>query len=239
MDSNGNGLLSLAEIDKGVRDLKLPMLFSIKPVILRAFVAAKDMQPGGNNDYVERSEYRHLLKYLRMYFEYWIAFDRIDADKDRRLSIEEFKKASETLKKWGIKTDNLDEQWAECDADGKGKVLFDEFCNWAIKKGLDLDDDDDVDEEIEKKTMKIVRSQKVIKRRKQSVQAPKIGDSNKDKDTAIWAELRDKLPWKQTEKHRHLRAIQFRKIDFNGNGYISLAELDKGLRDVIKLPALF
>ena len=35
-------------------------------------------------------------------------------------------------------------QWKECDADGHGKVLFDEFCNWAIRKSLDLDDDDDV-----------------------------------------------------------------------------------------------
>ena len=25
-------------------------------------------------------------------------------------------------------------------------ILFDEFCEWAIKKNLDLDDDDDVDD---------------------------------------------------------------------------------------------
>jgi len=37
-----------------------------------------------------------------------------------------------------------EDQWKKCDADGAGKVLFDEFCNWAIKLSLDLDDDDDV-----------------------------------------------------------------------------------------------
>lgn len=36
-------------------------------------------------------------------------------------------------------------QWSECDSDGKGMVLFDEFAQWAINKNLDLDDDDDDD----------------------------------------------------------------------------------------------
>jgi len=29
--------------------------------------------------------------------------------------------------------------------DGKGMVLFSEFCDWAIKKSLDLEDDDNDD----------------------------------------------------------------------------------------------
>lgn len=37
-DGNSNGILSLAEVDKGVRDiLMLPELFDLKPVIIRAF----------------------------------------------------------------------------------------------------------------------------------------------------------------------------------------------------------
>ena len=39
---NGNGYISLAEIDKGMRDVVvLPNLFAAKPVIMRAFMAAK------------------------------------------------------------------------------------------------------------------------------------------------------------------------------------------------------
>ncbi len=39
---NNNGYLSLAEVDKGVRDIiKLPALFELKPVLIRAFTAAK------------------------------------------------------------------------------------------------------------------------------------------------------------------------------------------------------
>ena len=79
LDVNGNGFLSLAEVDKGVKDImRLPNLFKMKPVLLRAFNAAKACVPSKNkrhgDDYVEKAEYRFLLKYLRQYCEYFVAF---------------------------------------------------------------------------------------------------------------------------------------------------------------------
>ncbi len=66
-DPNGNGYLSLAEVHKGCRDvLGLPEIYENKPVMMRAFQAAK----GANNakskselgqHYIERSEFRSLL----------------------------------------------------------------------------------------------------------------------------------------------------------------------------------
>jgi len=42
-DPNGNGYLSLAEIQKGILDvLELKSLFECKPAILRAFTLTKD-----------------------------------------------------------------------------------------------------------------------------------------------------------------------------------------------------
>lgn len=86
MDVNGNGYLSLAEIDKGMRDvIELPELFELKPVLLRAFEKAKTKEKATNkysDDYISSSEYKWLLKYLRMYYEYWVAFDRVDKDND-------------------------------------------------------------------------------------------------------------------------------------------------------------
>ena len=35
------------------------------------------------------------------------------------------------------------------------------------------------------------------------------------------------------------RAHAFRRMDVNGNGILSLAEVDKGVRDVFKLGSLF
>ena len=40
------------------------------------------------DDYVSRAEFRYLLQYLRQYYEYWVAFDSVDEDDDRRISME-------------------------------------------------------------------------------------------------------------------------------------------------------
>ena len=66
---NNNGVLSLAEIDKGIIDaMNLPRLFDLKPVIIKAFITAKDKVKSRHSygdDYVSRGEFRLLLKYLR------------------------------------------------------------------------------------------------------------------------------------------------------------------------------
>jgi len=85
--------------------LLLPQLFDAKPVMLRAFNAAKNKVKSNSRhgkDYVEKKEFRYLLEYLRQYYEYWIAFDLIDYDSDKRISFGEFKDAIPNLEKWGI-----------------------------------------------------------------------------------------------------------------------------------------
>ena len=58
-DVNGNGYLSLAEVDKGMRDVvQLPALFELKPVLMRAFQASKQKLKSNNehgDDYVSRA----------------------------------------------------------------------------------------------------------------------------------------------------------------------------------------
>lgn len=90
MDMNGNNYLSLAEIDKGCRDvLQLPELFDTKPVIMRAYQAARAKFASKHtygDDYVSKAEFRYLLIYLREYYEYWENFQFIEVDGDRRIS---------------------------------------------------------------------------------------------------------------------------------------------------------
>lgn len=56
---NNNGYLSLAEIDRGLLDvIRIPRLFDTKPVIMRAFQAAKNKIKAKNphgDDYVSRA----------------------------------------------------------------------------------------------------------------------------------------------------------------------------------------
>ena len=136
-DVNGNGYVSLAEVDKGMRDVvRLPKLFDLKPVLMRAFMAAKTYYKSNSkhgDDYVSKMEFRILLKYLRQYYELWEAFDKIDTSDDRRVSHSEFIAAKPLLERWGINMSNPEAQWRKCDADGGGMVLFIEFADWGIK----------------------------------------------------------------------------------------------------------
>lgn len=149
MDLNNNGCLSLAELDGGVIDaLGCRDLFNVKPVLIRAFNAAKNLtgdQEGVMADYVQFEEFRALLSYLRQYFEYWVMFDRIDTSSDRRVNFEEFQQALGEIKKWGVEVADPVAAFNEIDMDGHGMILFDEFANWAISHSLDLEDDDDAE----------------------------------------------------------------------------------------------
>jgi len=130
-----------------------------------------------------------------MYYEYWVAFDQIDKDGDKRLTFKEFKWASPQLTNWGIDMSNPQAQWKKCDADGHGKVLFDEFCNWAISQSLDLDDDDDeadsvIDvQDINRRDATQERLKKYKRDNKAKTQE-KHDAGKKKYDNKIWAELK-------------------------------------------------
>lgn len=150
IDINGNGYVSLAELDKGLRDaLPIPTLFDLKKVLIRAFNAAKNKVPPKtkhSDDYIEWMEFRICLVYLRQYFEYYVMFCRVDTSDDFKIDINEFKKALPTLEKWGIKIKDAQAEFNKIDKNKGGVIMFDEFCQYAIKKNLDLEDDDNFDD---------------------------------------------------------------------------------------------
>ena len=45
-----------------------------------------------------------------------------------------------------------------------------------------------------------------------------------------------RLPTKKTKEDKIRRKKLFKDFDPNGNGYLSLAEIDKGVRDVLAIP---
>eukprot|EP01091_Cochliopodium_minus_P013562 TRINITY_DN4397_c0_g1_i1.p1 TRINITY_DN4397_c0_g1~~TRINITY_DN4397_c0_g1_i1.p1 ORF type:complete len:189 (-),score=59.48 TRINITY_DN4397_c0_g1_i1:78-644(-) len=151
-DVNGNNILSLAEVDKGVRDaLNLPELFKVKPVIMRAFQAAKNAvkntEKKSNDEYIEKSEFRILLCYLRQYFELYDMFSVINSDGDKFIDYNEFVAGLPKLKVWGFNVTDPRKTFDEIDLDKGGKIRFDEFCHFAIKHNLDIDTDDDFQDE--------------------------------------------------------------------------------------------
>eukprot|EP00744_Colponema_vietnamica_P001639 GILI01002695.1.p1 GENE.GILI01002695.1~~GILI01002695.1.p1 ORF type:complete len:227 (+),score=74.22 GILI01002695.1:45-683(+) len=149
-DPNGNGLLSLAEIDKGCREMGMAELTpNLSPILMRAYMKARDIGTKNGDaqdrpDFVNRAEFRLLLVYIYDYFELNVAFDEIDTSDDRRVTIDEFKKAVPKLQQWGISISDPEAEFKQIDKNGGGVVLFDEFSEWAIAKHLDVDGKENV-----------------------------------------------------------------------------------------------
>eukprot|EP01063_Lacrimia_lanifica_P039279 TRINITY_DN859_c0_g7_i2.p1 TRINITY_DN859_c0_g7~~TRINITY_DN859_c0_g7_i2.p1 ORF type:complete len:239 (+),score=141.42 TRINITY_DN859_c0_g7_i2:76-792(+) len=145
MDINGNKYLSLAEVDKGVRDIiACDQIFRSKPAILRAFNAVKGTAPSytkHSDHYVTFREFRILLKALLQMFELFVMF-KIVGGEDRRISREEFTAAAPKFEEWGCDISDPDAMFDEVDSDGHGMILFKEFVEWGIRQGLDTEQED-------------------------------------------------------------------------------------------------
>eukprot|EP00966_Prymnesium_polylepis_P261638 6043903-Prymnesium_polylepis.1 len=135
-DVNGNGHLSLSEVELGLRMMMgssgETVVDALGPAIARAFHAAKDSSTAGSSQqFVEFTEFRLLLVYLKRYTELLRLFDMIDTTDDRRINFQEFQAAMPQLQRWGVIVEDAAAEFAKMDADKSGKVLFDEFSGCA------------------------------------------------------------------------------------------------------------
>lgn len=132
IDYNGNGMVSLAEIDNLVVD-RFPDLDN-KPALMRAYKATTR----GGDDYVQKHEFRALLRNLLYFSKVWALFEVADSDDDRRMDFGEFQVAYPKL---GIQLTqgSAKEEFEFMDRNGGGFVLFNEFCRWVAEKRCPLE----------------------------------------------------------------------------------------------------
>jgi len=149
-DKNNNGFISYIEALQGVKEaLNLSEVSECKPVIYRAFVAAKNSQRNKaklSNEFIELNEFRYFLCFIRQYYEYYQMFSYIDTDGNSSISYNELKAAIPILNQWGLKIGDVNKVFRDIDIDNSKSIKFDEFCSWAIKKKLDLVGDSFFDE---------------------------------------------------------------------------------------------
>ncbi|GBB93054.1 hypothetical protein RclHR1_02100003 [Rhizophagus clarus] len=127
-DYNGNGILSLAEIDKAVIEI-YPHLAEDKPAIMRAYKATDTSQDG----FVDFKEFGRLIDLLHYYNNLYQIFKELDIDNDRRIDFNEFKKGHELMGIDVSSTKELKKKFDEIDTNHGGHILFDEFCIYAAK----------------------------------------------------------------------------------------------------------
>jgi hypothetical protein len=62
---------------------------------------------------------------LIQYYDYWLAFQSLDQNNDRKVSPVEFKAIGHVLARWGIEVNNPTLVFKEIDANNGGYILFD------------------------------------------------------------------------------------------------------------------
>ncbi len=133
-DANGNGALSLAEIDAVVVD-RWPH-FNHKPSLMRAYRAA-DVNGDG---FIKRREFHLLLEYLIYFTDLWDLFDAVDTTHDHRLNFSEFHAAAEKLR-LDASEEELEQAFITMDMQdgGQGFVLFEAFSKWCAHRHINAE----------------------------------------------------------------------------------------------------
>ena len=154
LNEYGNGYMSLKRLNVQLTNyLDLPEILRNKGPIKLAFDAASDKYARNGikkeDNLLEWMEFRIFLVYLRQYFEYWEMFQRIDSSGDLKITLDEFRKAIPKMKEWGveIRENEAEKEFNNIKVDNEDTISFEEFCNFAIQKSLDLIEDDDFDDE--------------------------------------------------------------------------------------------
>ncbi|KAH8061230.1 hypothetical protein JL721_8891 [Aureococcus anophagefferens] len=138
LDVNGNNMVSLAELDKLIVDdieKKGGARFAgmdNKPALLRTYYAT--CSGGYEDDYIEKHEFRAMLRNLFFFTKLWTIFQEVDSSekyKDRRITLPEFQRfcASNDL---GVTAtaDQAADMFRDADVNDGGMLLFDEFCKF-------------------------------------------------------------------------------------------------------------
>lgn len=200
-DPNGNGMLSLAELDKAV--LEMWPTFNNKPAIMRAYKAADKNRTG----FVSKGEFPYFMHYLVHFTNLWVSFATSDKSGDRRVSLQEFLAAAPSF---GIKSEaEARSTFAAMDTNHGGYVLFEEFADFMAHTRAEY------------ATSKFDGRSSKGASQKQS----KGGSSSAAPPSGPRLGADEKIPIPSNSSIKEL----FNRLDPNANGKLSLAELDKGV----------
>jgi len=140
-DFNGNGMCSLAEIDKMVIE-QFPALHHPRALI-RAYKKATAADPtrsykGNADSFIQRQEFVCLLKNIIYFNRVFAVFEAIDTGDDHRIDVGEFKKGLPLLG-LHLSAHDAEATFRQIDRDGGGQLLFEEFCAWLERTHAPVD----------------------------------------------------------------------------------------------------
>ncbi|CAF1266037.1 unnamed protein product [Rotaria sordida] len=124
---NGNGMLSLAKIDRAII-YWYSEFGTNRQAMLRAFKAADT----NDTRFIEFKEFHRFLDLLYYYNQLSDLFGQLDTNKDKRISFNEFKKEFELIRYSSTDEKSLRQEFNRIDTNHGGYILFDEVCLYLI-----------------------------------------------------------------------------------------------------------
>jgi Ca2+-binding EF-hand superfamily protein len=219
LDYNGNGVVSLAEIDKMVVELVAggtwPAWLNNKPALMRAYKKTI-LKDGDGDDWVEKKEFHALLLNVFWFNKLWQVFNAMDGD-DRRMDANEF---CAGMSKLGL---NLSQQEAmaefnKIDSNHGGQVLFVEFCAY-IRHRVTPDSKPNFDADI-------ISGEKCGAHLRHTLGHKSTHTHHVQKKSLAKFDQLEQTFKGVCKDNAKLRDI-WHRLDFNGNKIVSLAEIDK------------
>jgi len=220
LDYNGNGIVSLAEIDKLAVDMVAagawPAWLNNKPALMRAYKKTI-LKDGDGDDWVEKPEFHALLLNMFWFSKLWQTFEAVDSSHDRRIDVPEFIRGFQKLG-LNLTEKEAEEEFRTIDSNHGGKVLFVEFCAW-VRNRISPDAHANFDGDI----VSGEHCGRSLRQHKGNAATHEHFISKKN--LADFDSLEKEIKALASD-HKKLHAL-WRILDFNGNGIVSLAEIDK------------
>eukprot|EP00930_Biecheleria_cincta_P039261 TRINITY_DN27003_c0_g1_i1.p1 TRINITY_DN27003_c0_g1~~TRINITY_DN27003_c0_g1_i1.p1 ORF type:complete len:424 (+),score=86.76 TRINITY_DN27003_c0_g1_i1:135-1406(+) len=227
LDYNSNRRVSLAEIDKWICERFL--ILNHKPALMRAYKASSKVY---GDDFVHKSEFPILLRNVIWFNKLWRVFEDLDENLDRRLSFSEFRH--------GLSHLGMPEQtdahtiFQQLDTNHGGVVLFDEFAKWVAATQCP------VDASVYDASTLSPTASRTPAEFAHFVQPQKNANALSGSRKAVEAHLSalDEAEARINDMVKDKRKLQsfWRSLDYNANGVVSLAEIDRAI--VEAFPAL-
>jgi len=217
IDYNGNGIVSLAEIDKWVVE-NFAQSLNNKSALMRAYKASTSRETDG---YVHKIEFPVLLRNIVYFNKLWSVFALIDSDDDRRLTFAEFRAG---LGKLGLVNHDAHAVFDRLDTNKGGLVLFEEFCKWVATEQCPVDHT--VYDPVAAGNNLIA----VMGHGENHMHGHAVATTNAMVEpTHLRTAQFDGLEAKFKVFLKSTRQLhdEWRRLDYNGNGFVSLAEIDK------------
>ncbi|EGD75892.1 hypothetical protein PTSG_00602 [Salpingoeca rosetta] len=234
VDFNNNGIVSLAELDKLVVEKGWNIS---KPALMRAYKKTT-LKDGDGDAWVEKKEFAAFMRNMFFFDRLWDVFDDIDTGDDRRIDVGEFKAGMEKLGS-RLSDDEAQAEFAKIDRNGGGQILFKEFCHYvAGLVGAALEGDKAAFQEDTDRAAKKPGSAGATEASKEGAaegsEAKPAAAPVAAKDGLNEEGLLARLGLDEASKEAlaiikdkdQMKSL-WNQVDFNNNGIVSLAELDK------------